>query len=152
MEGNKDDAIKCFKIAQRALSSGYHEKAIRFLNKSIKLYPTKAAKGEYCSHNVEYSKKLFIFNSILFIDLLTELNSDSKPSKPKKHSSAATNGTSGNHGTFSKSNGKTDSKNEIEKEYSADQLEAVKRYLMLFLYPIQTASFLCWCCVATVVS
>nr|XP_014353181.1 PREDICTED: dnaJ homolog subfamily B member 14 isoform X2 [Latimeria chalumnae] len=44
MEGNKDEAERCIDIARKALESGDREKAINFLNKAEKLYPSQTAK------------------------------------------------------------------------------------------------------------
>lgn len=41
MEANKSDCEKCVRIAQNAASSGDYEKAIKFLNKAHKLYPSE---------------------------------------------------------------------------------------------------------------
>lgn len=46
MEGNRDEAEKCMKIATKALEAGDKEKALKFLNKAEKLFPTDRAKGE----------------------------------------------------------------------------------------------------------
>ncbi|XP_029950938.1 dnaJ homolog subfamily B member 14 [Salarias fasciatus] len=40
MEGNRDEAEKCLNIATRALESGDKEKALKFLHKAEKLFPT----------------------------------------------------------------------------------------------------------------
>ncbi len=45
MEGNRDEAEKCITIATKALEAGDEEKALKFLNKAEKLYPTSKAKG-----------------------------------------------------------------------------------------------------------
>jgi len=45
MESNKDESQKCLRIAQAALASGNIEKAKKFLAKSNKLFPLKAAEG-----------------------------------------------------------------------------------------------------------
>lgn len=45
MEGNRDEAEKCINIATKSLSVGDKEKALKFLNKAEKLYPTTRAKG-----------------------------------------------------------------------------------------------------------
>ncbi|XP_070804356.1 dnaJ homolog subfamily B member 14 isoform X2 [Pituophis catenifer annectens] len=44
MEGNRDEAEKCIGIAREALETGNRERALRFLNKAQKLYPTETAK------------------------------------------------------------------------------------------------------------
>lgn len=46
MEGNRDEAVKCIHIATKALEAGDKEKALRFLNKAEKLYPTDKAKSK----------------------------------------------------------------------------------------------------------
>lgn len=46
MEGNRDEAEKCRRLAEKFLTQGDQEKAIKFLKKADKLYPTKDVKGE----------------------------------------------------------------------------------------------------------
>lgn len=50
MEGNRDEAERCINIATKALEAGDKEKAVRFLHKAEKLYPTDKAKGKIKSH------------------------------------------------------------------------------------------------------
>ncbi|XP_074550732.1 dnaJ homolog subfamily B member 14 [Halichoeres trimaculatus] len=45
MEGNRDEAERCINIATKALEAGDKDKALRFLNKAEKLYPTSRAKA-----------------------------------------------------------------------------------------------------------
>ncbi|KAL4640461.1 hypothetical protein GN956_G12781 [Arapaima gigas] len=45
MEGNRDEAEKCINIAIKAVEAGDKEKALKFLNKAEKLYPTEKAKA-----------------------------------------------------------------------------------------------------------
>ena len=53
MEGNRDEAEKCIRIATKALEAGDKDKAIKFLSKAEKLYPTDKAKGKtVCDRNV----------------------------------------------------------------------------------------------------
>ncbi|XP_071808680.1 dnaJ homolog subfamily B member 12-like [Asterias amurensis] len=44
MEGNRDESIKCIKIAQKCIAAGDREKAIKFLNKAQRLFPSQRAK------------------------------------------------------------------------------------------------------------
>ena len=44
MDGNKDDAFRCIDIATHSVAEGDREKAIRFLLKAEKFYPTTKAK------------------------------------------------------------------------------------------------------------
>lgn len=52
MEGNKDEALKCIHLAEKFLHSGHKEKAIKFLNKSIKLYSTEKARSRCKINNL----------------------------------------------------------------------------------------------------
>ncbi|XP_029014254.1 dnaJ homolog subfamily B member 14 [Betta splendens] len=45
MEWNRDEAEKCINIATRAVEAGDKERALRFLNKAEKLYPTDRARA-----------------------------------------------------------------------------------------------------------
>ncbi|KAJ8271661.1 hypothetical protein COCON_G00105200 [Conger conger] len=45
MEGNRDEAEKCIRIATKAAEAGDKDKALKFLNKAEKLYPTEKAKA-----------------------------------------------------------------------------------------------------------
>lgn len=47
MDGNKDDAEKCVRIAERCIRAGDKEKALKFLNKAERLYPSDRAKGKF---------------------------------------------------------------------------------------------------------
>lgn len=46
MEVNKDEAERCVDIATAALNSHQLEKAIKFLEKAQRLFPTEKAKGK----------------------------------------------------------------------------------------------------------
>ncbi|XP_041046317.1 dnaJ homolog subfamily B member 14 [Carcharodon carcharias] len=106
MEGNRDEAEKCLQIARRALQAGELDKALKFLHKAEKLYPSVEAKA--------------------LIDAITANGSaagaghhseSGKPYQRKPASSRAENGT-----TPEKEN-KTDS----AKVYTKEQLEGVQR-------------------------
>ncbi|XP_061888948.1 dnaJ homolog subfamily B member 14-like isoform X2 [Entelurus aequoreus] len=45
MEGNRDEADKCVNIAAKAIDAGDKEKALKFLRKAEKLFPTHRAKA-----------------------------------------------------------------------------------------------------------
>ncbi|XP_068606890.1 dnaJ homolog subfamily B member 14 [Brachionichthys hirsutus] len=45
MEGNRDEAEKCINIATKAFQAGDKDKALKFLNKAEKLYPTDRARA-----------------------------------------------------------------------------------------------------------
>ena len=46
MESNREEAERCLSIAQKALAVGNHNKAIKFLKKSLSLFPSSKAKGK----------------------------------------------------------------------------------------------------------
>jgi len=41
MEGNKDEAERCRRLGEKCLKEGNKEKALKFLEKSLRLYPSK---------------------------------------------------------------------------------------------------------------
>jgi len=45
MESNKEEAIRCLHLAETCWRSGQVEKAERFAQKAMKLYPSNEAKG-----------------------------------------------------------------------------------------------------------
>ena len=47
-DGNKDEAEKCFNLAQKYFKEGNREKAARFAQKAEKLYPSQKSQGENC--------------------------------------------------------------------------------------------------------
>ena len=51
MEGNKDEATKCCLLAEKFIRAGHNEKAVKFLNKSIRLFPTEKAEGMLTFNN-----------------------------------------------------------------------------------------------------
>ena len=46
MESNRDEAIRCLRLAEKYLAEGNGEKAKKFAQKSERLFPTDRAKGE----------------------------------------------------------------------------------------------------------
>ena len=60
MTNNNDEAWKCIKLAETEMANGNYEKAIRFLNRSLKMSPNDAAKkllAECESHSKNEEKK-----------------------------------------------------------------------------------------------
>ena len=45
MESNREDSEKCINIAENSVRQGDIEKALRFLGKAERLYPSQRAKG-----------------------------------------------------------------------------------------------------------
>ena len=45
MESNKDESEKCIKIAVNCMKTGETDKALKFLQKAQKLYPSSRAEG-----------------------------------------------------------------------------------------------------------
>lgn len=46
MESNKDEAERCISIALKAIQSNQPDRALRFLEKAQRLYPTSRVRGE----------------------------------------------------------------------------------------------------------
>lgn len=45
MEGNKDESERCISIAEKYIAAGDKDKALKFLNKAERLYPSVKARG-----------------------------------------------------------------------------------------------------------
>lgn len=62
MDGNKDESEHCISIAQKYINEGDRSKALKFLYKAEKLYPSQRAKGKfkYYSSNGSHSM-IYIF-------------------------------------------------------------------------------------------
>ena len=45
MDGNKDESEKCVRIAEKYIRGGDRDKAVKFLQKAERLYPSERAKG-----------------------------------------------------------------------------------------------------------
>lgn len=100
MESNKDEALKCLTIAKNALSLGDHAKALRFTEKSIRLFPT--TQGE---------------------QLLTLVKRQS--AAPKRSAPSTTSSSSNSTSSARRSEPEPVS----ERKYTAEQLRAVKTVL-----------------------
>ena len=87
MEGNKDDALKCRRLAEKCLREGNKEKALKLLEKSLRLYPTKQVEGWWkscCVHEWKRSlsetvgcrnrQKFFVLVFVHFSTLMFVLN------------------------------------------------------------------------------
>ncbi|KAL4714791.1 hypothetical protein ACJJTC_002650 [Scirpophaga incertulas] len=98
IEGNKDEADKCIDIAQNAFSAGNVEKAEKFLLKAERLYPSTRAK-----------------------ELLTNVRAAAASGKVPKRSPPSTPSTE------ELRRRKTPSHQPPQREYTQEQLDAVKR-------------------------
>ncbi|KAK3707439.1 hypothetical protein QZH41_011916 [Actinostola sp. cb2023] len=99
MEGNKDEALKCRRLAEKYLGQGDEEKAIKFLKKADRLYPTKQVKE--------------LLNSLLKNGMSGGFEKSDK-----------TDGV--RHRTRTNSGGSA-SNSAVEKNYTSEQVEAVKK-------------------------
>ncbi|XP_078382889.1 dnaJ homolog subfamily B member 14-like [Oculina patagonica] len=95
MDGNKDEATKCRLLAEKYLREGNKERALKFLEKSQKLYPTKKAE-----------------------ELLATLS--------KNGMSAGSKHKEGEENLRHRSANGDASKKAVEKDYTPEQVEAVK--------------------------
>lgn len=95
MEANKTDSERCLSIAKNEAASGNYEKAVRFCEKSIKLYPS------------EYAKRLL---------------EEYKEKCTSSHHSASSSSSS-----ESLHSDKPPKAEQKEKEYSSEQVDAVKK-------------------------
>lgn len=98
IEGNKDEAERCIEIAQNAFTAGNVEKAERFLLKAERLYPTALAKE-------------------LLTRVRASATSGSVPKRTPPSSPSADD----------LRRRRTPSHQPTQREYTAEQLEAVRR-------------------------
>ena len=49
MESNRDEALKCLRLAEKYLDEANEVKAARFAQKSMNMFPNEKAKGESTS-------------------------------------------------------------------------------------------------------
>ncbi|XP_013398419.1 dnaJ homolog subfamily B member 12 [Lingula anatina] len=118
MEGNKDESVKCILIARKYIKTGEKEKAVKFLNKAERLYPSEEAK--------ELLAQLHMANGDAQAN---EEESDSSCTQDKTDS-----GVKHRHRHRTNSSGRENKENEklkdshgYKRDYTAEQLEAVKR-------------------------
>lgn len=107
MESNKDEALKCLTIAKNALSLGDYAKALRFTEKSIRLFPT--TQGEQLLS-------------------LVKKQSAEPPKKPTS-SSSPTASASSSTSTQRRQTTTTTEPPASERKYTTEQLRAVKTIL-----------------------
>ncbi|XP_002122467.2 dnaJ homolog subfamily B member 14-like [Ciona intestinalis] len=101
MEGNKEDAIKCYRIARAAFDSGDYSKARKFANKSSRLYPTK--------------------NNSDLLNKITDVHTNRA-----KENKKASNGSMPDFSTLHGSSASTESK-PTAPTFTAEQMNLVKR-------------------------
>lgn len=114
MEGNKDESERCIHISQKYLNEGDRAKALKYLYKAEKLYPSQRAKD--------------------LIELLEKLSDTSVPKNFQKSESKASKDTNAKTTTSPLFRRKVGSKLETgqsspegKKDYTEEQLEAVQR-------------------------
>ncbi|KAF6024384.1 DNAJB12 [Bugula neritina] len=104
MESNRDESVKCLKIGRDSLVKMDYDKALKFANKSQKLYPSQQAED------------------------LIKLIEEKRNSTPTENSESE--GVRQRRGSFSRTNGTTPIHKEnesVEPAYTPEQLASVKR-------------------------
>ncbi|EDV25550.1 DnaJ-like protein subfamily B member 12 [Trichoplax sp. H2] len=103
MEGNKDEASRCLSLAKRMFLEGNLEKALKFANKSNRLYPSRPA-----------------------AELLHEINERSKSDGSNKKETPENNNIRNRKVRTNQREDNTADSNQ-KKNYTPEQLDAVKR-------------------------
>ncbi|GAM19122.1 hypothetical protein SAMD00019534_022970 [Acytostelium subglobosum LB1] len=133
MEGNKDEAIRCIEIALNKIADGNKDACIKFLNKSIALYPTSRARDllDFYTNNNQSAA-----------DPTSPSSSSSAPTSPSPSTSTSTSegSTSTSSTTHKRHNtqsttaptgtgtGSTTTPTESSKpKYTKEQVELVKK-------------------------
>ena len=60
MEGNRDESEKCIKLAEKCARAGDKDKALKFLLKAEKLFPSQRAKGIQMASQSPFLKVPFL--------------------------------------------------------------------------------------------
>ncbi|KAF2071099.1 hypothetical protein CYY_007585 [Polysphondylium violaceum] len=103
MESNKEEAFRCIEIAKEKLAQGNQEGYIKFLKKSINLYPNEQAK--------------------ILIDKYNSAQSSSTTAAPSQYTSTTTTTTSTTSSTTANDSSSADNK----PKYTQEQIVAIKR-------------------------
>ncbi|XP_031572570.1 dnaJ homolog subfamily B member 14-like isoform X2 [Actinia tenebrosa] len=101
MEGNKDEALKCRHLAEKYLQQGDTDKAIKFLKKAEKLYPSKKVQD--------------LLNSLLKKESSEETEESEKIDGVRHRKQTSSHGETANGSVT------------YDKNYTTEQVEAVKR-------------------------
>ncbi|RWS25783.1 dnaJ subfamily B member 12-like protein [Leptotrombidium deliense] len=146
MDGNKDDSEMCFNLAIRFIKEGEKEKALKYLLKAQRLYPSQKIKGLnvilYSLRDVNFGKRCITL--YCFVDLIETLetmtngkkdenNEESQPkndenSRPKTEDNVNGEPTLNHRRKSSASfDSNSNANSKTSAEYSQDQVEAVKK-------------------------
>ncbi|CAF0952896.1 unnamed protein product [Didymodactylos carnosus] len=113
MEANKAESLRCIELAQKAILIGDHDRAIRFLSKSVDLYPTQTAK--------DLLERLMYTNSSSFS------NNDTDQPQTNGHSSNTTT-RQRTSSTKSHTNAHTtNTHSTTSNDYTSEEVEAVRK-------------------------
>lgn len=115
MEANKSDAEKCIRIAQTAANSGDYEKALKFLNKAQKLYPSETITN--------------------LIDEYTEKKSTNSQSDSPKDSDSPYNNTSQSYNNYEESTTRNRHKENTEQSEAVRKIKNCKDYYEILGVP-----------------
>jgi len=111
MESNRDEAIRCLKLAEKYLGLGDKEKAEKFGQKAVRLFPSIEAK--------EFLAKISSFSS-------GKSNLNSNHPDEQSHQNSEQSGMNGD-AKFASSGNSDHSSASNGKDYTSEQLAAVKR-------------------------
>ena len=107
MEGNKDESERCISLAIQYSKQGDDEKALKFLNKAERLYPTQKAKD--------------------LIEKLCSMNGSTANESPPNDENGAEGIRQRKHSHSRVKTEETNKSEPKEKDYTKDQLEAVRK-------------------------
>ncbi|XP_060065641.1 dnaJ homolog subfamily B member 14-like [Ylistrum balloti] len=108
MDGNKDESERCISLAKKYLADGEKSKALKFLNKAERLYPSQKAK--------ELMEQISTMNG-------TTAGKKTHAEESTKENVRQRRGSTG-RGASEENQGESDT---VERSYTQEQIEAVKR-------------------------
>ena len=124
MEGNKDECQRCIEIARRSIAEGNTDKARKFLEKAERLFPTRQAKELLAIIEENGGRRDQHASSSPSPEPNGDAGSGPEPRRrPTASSNASTAGARTTAGPSSPSSASAS----VEKDYTSDQLETVKK-------------------------
>ena len=131
MEANKDAAFHYIELAEKAILANDNERALRYLNKSERLFPTQKAKGKSSLNFVRRGNE-WKFHSDLLERLMHTNSYSSSTSHQKSEDQSTSNNHTNNHSNHSsttrqRSNTNTTSQTSPSSDYTAEEAAAVRK-------------------------
>ncbi|CAF0920790.1 unnamed protein product [Didymodactylos carnosus] len=116
MEANKAEGLRCIELAEKAILTGDHDRAIRFLSKSLELYPTQNAKD--------------LLERLMYTNTQSSSNNDTDQPQTNGHGTSSTTTRQRTSSTRSHPNTHNNTNTHsttTSNDYTSEEVEAVRK-------------------------